>query len=110
MQTVKLGLIGDNIRSSSAPELHLIAAAQHGINLSYELIIPAEKGFDFDAALAFARDSGFRGVNVTLPYKEHAFGYVDIGDAAIRQLGSVNTICFEPDGLTGANTDFTGFL
>ena len=110
MQTVKLGLIGDNIRSSSAPKLHLIAAAQHGIDLSYELIIPAEKGFDFDAALAFARNSGFRGVNVTLPYKERAFGYVDINDPAIRQLGSVNTICFEPNGLFGANTDFTGFL
>ena len=110
MQTVKLGLIGDNIRSSSAPKLHLIAAAQHGIDLSYELIIPAEKGFDFDAALAFTRNSGFRGVNVTLPYKERAFSYVDIDDPAIRQLGSVNTICFEPDGLTGANTDFTGFL
>jgi shikimate dehydrogenase len=60
--------------------------------------------------LAFARDSGFHGVNVTLPYKERAFGYVDIDDPTIRQLGSVNTICFEPDGLTGANTDFTGFL
>ena len=110
MQMVKLGLIGDNIHSSSAPKLHHMAATQHGMSLSYELIIPAEKGFDFDAALAFARDSGFRGVNVTLPYKERAFGYVNIDDPAIRQLGSVNTICFEPNGLTGANTDFTGFL
>ena len=25
-------------------------------------------------------------------------------------MGSINTVCFEPDGLTGANTDFTGFL
>lgn len=110
MQTVTLGLIGDNIHSSRAPALHRIAASQYGIELSYELIIPAERGFDFDAALAFARDSGFRGVNVTLPYKERAFGYVNIGDAAIRQLGSVNTICFEDTSLTGANTDFTGFM
>jgi len=110
MRTVKLGLIGDNIRSSSAPALHQIAAAQHGIDLSYELIIPAERQLDFDSALYFARDGGFTGVNVTLPYKERAFGYVDIDDAAVRQLGSVNTICFGPNGLTGANTDFTGFL
>jgi shikimate dehydrogenase len=59
MQTVKLGLIGDNIRSSSAPKLHLIAAAQHGIDLSYELIIPAEKGFDFDAALGLCAQFRF---------------------------------------------------
>ncbi len=39
-QAVKLGLIGDNIHSSSAPLLHKMAAAQYGIDLSYDLIIP----------------------------------------------------------------------
>ena len=50
MQTIKLGFIVDNIRSSSAPKVHHMAAAQIGIDLSYEFIVPGEKGFDFDWA------------------------------------------------------------
>ena len=64
---MKLGLIGDNIASSSAPTLHKMAAAQYGFDLSYELIIPAERGFDFDRALDFDHQNRLRGVNVTLP-------------------------------------------
>ena len=48
MQTIKLGFIVDNIRSSSALKAHHMAAAQIGIDLSYEFIVPGEKGFDFD--------------------------------------------------------------
>ena len=107
---VKLGLIGDNITSSSAPLLHKMAAAQHGFDLSYELIIPPERGFDFDRALDFAKQNGLRGVNVTLPYKEQAFPYAQIADPAVQKLGSVNTICFDSKSLTGFNTDYTGFL
>lgn len=80
---VKLGLIGDNIISSSAPMLHKMAAAQHGFDLSYELIIPPERGFDFDRALDFAKQNGLRGVNVTLPYKEQAFPYAQISDPSV---------------------------
>jgi shikimate 5-dehydrogenase len=50
MQTIKLSFIGDNIRSSSAPKVHHMAAAQIGVDLSYGLIVPAKKGFDFDWA------------------------------------------------------------
>ena len=110
MTPIKLGLIGDNIRTSSAPTLHRMAAAQWGMDLSYDLIVPPDHGMDFTAALAFARDSGLRGVNVTLPYKEKAFRQVAVADPAVRQLGAVNTVCFDAAGLTGANTDFTGFL
>ena len=63
MQTIKLSFIGDNIRSSSAPKVHHMAAAQIGIDLSYELIVPAEKGFDFD--WAFDAFSIFTGFDVT---------------------------------------------
>jgi len=110
MNTVRLGLIGDNIMSSSAPRLHMLAAAQHGIELSYELIIPAKFGFDFDGALDYARARNFRGVNITLPYKEKAFRHVHVSDPAVRRLGSVNTICFDGENLSGYNTDYTGFL
>jgi shikimate dehydrogenase len=110
MQTVKLGLIGDNIASSSAPRLHKLAAAQHGFDLTYDLIIPKTFGFDFDQAFDYVQSQGFNGVNITLPYKEKAFPYVAISEPSIKQLGSVNTICFDGQTPTGHNTDFTGFL
>ncbi|MEK9800852.1 MAG: shikimate dehydrogenase [Alphaproteobacteria bacterium] len=109
-QAVKLGLIGDNIHSSSAPLLHKMAAAQYGIDLSYDLIIPPKRGLDFDGALHFAVQAGLRGVNVTLPYKEQAFRRVNIADPAVQQLGAVNTICFDTNNLNGFNTDYTGFV
>jgi len=110
MKHVKLGLIGDNIMSSSAPRLHQIAAAQLGLNLTYDLIIPAQFGFDFDQAFDHVRLKGYSGVNITLPYKETAFRQVTIDDPAIHKLGSVNTVCFQGENMSGFNTDYTGFL
>lgn len=110
MKRVKLGLIGDNIMSSSAPRLHQFAAAQLGLDLTYDLIIPAQFGFDFDQAFAYVQNQGYSGVNITLPYKEKAFRQVHIDDPAIRRLGSVNTVCFQEQSMSGFNTDYTGFL
>ena len=64
---LKLGLIGGNIRASRAPALHRIAGRLAGIEVSYDLLIPAELGLDFDGVLAKARAEGYRGVNVTYP-------------------------------------------
>ena len=110
MQSVKLGLIGDNIASSSAPRLHKLAAAQHGFDLTYDLIIPKTFGFDFDQAFDYVQSEGFNGVNITLPYKERAFPYVAVKEPSIAELGSVNTVCFNDQSPLGHNTDFTGFL
>jgi len=110
MSRVKLGLIGDNIASSSAPRLHKLAAAQHGFNLTYDLIIPKTSGFNFEQALDYVQAEGFNGVNITLPYKEQVFPYVSVAEPSINQLGSVNTVCFNGQPPSGHNTDFTGFL
>ena len=110
MTIIKLGLIGDNILSSSAPSFHIRAAQQQGIDLTYELILPKSRGMDFPAALAYAKEAGLRGVNVTLPYKEVAFKHIDNAAPAICQLGAINTICFDGDSMSGFNTDFSGFL
>lgn len=110
MSKIKLGLIGDNIVSSSAPILHQIAAEQHGVALSYERLIPKTLGLDFDATFHYAQSEGFRGINITLPYKEVAIRYASISAPEIQKLGSVNTICFNQSGIAGFNTDYTGFL
>jgi shikimate dehydrogenase len=106
---LKLGLIGGNIRASRAPALHRIAGRLAGLEVTYDLLIPAELGLSFDGVLAKVRAEGYRGVNVTYPHKEEAAARVRLEDAALRRLGAVNTVVFEAGGARGFNTDYTGF-
>ncbi len=109
MSTLRLGLIGDNIAQSLSPRLHFLAGEQHGLKVSYERLIPAERGARFDEILNDCRASGYRGVNITYPYKEAVAELVSIPDPQVRAIGAVNTVLFEPGGPVGHNTDYTGF-
>lgn len=107
---IRLGLIGDNIAASQSPRLHRLAGAQNGRRVIYDSLIPREQGKDFDALFAHVAGAGYRGVNVTYPYKERAHGKVAIGDPLVRAIGAVNTVVFAPEGPQGFNTDFSGFI
>lgn len=49
------------------------------------------------------------GLNVTIPYKEAVFPYLDEIDAEAAEVGAVNTVKVFPDGrLKGFNTDILG--
>jgi shikimate dehydrogenase len=108
--TIRLGLIGDNIAASHSPRLHVLAGAQIGVRVVYDLIVPRERGKPFEAVLGDAATQGYRGVNVTYPYKERAAGLVRIDDPLVRAIGSVNTILFGQDAPRGFNTDHSGFV
>lgn len=107
---VRLGLIGDNIAASRTPALHEAAAPLIGRRVRYERLAPRALGLDFDAVFQRARAEGFRGLNVTYPYKERVVAKLRIEDPRVARLGAVNTVLFEPDGPVGWNTDYTGFL
>jgi shikimate dehydrogenase len=109
MATIRLGLIGDNIRRSQSPLLHRLAGRLCGLDVSYEPLIPADMGLDFDAVFEQCRDAGFRGVNITYPYKEQVFARLDVGDAVVRALGACNVVIFGRDPPAGDNTDYSGF-
>jgi shikimate dehydrogenase len=54
--------------------------------------------------------SGFKGCNVTIPYKEEVIAYLDELDAAAKEIGAVNVVKILPDGrLKGYNSDYYGF-
>jgi shikimate dehydrogenase len=106
---IRLGLIGDNIAASRAPDLHHAAARLCGIDVSYERLMPRDLDLSFDAVVDRARSNGLRGLNITYPYKERILPRVTIEDAAVRAIGACNTVLFgEPT--MGMNTDYTGFL
>lgn len=109
-QTLQLGLIGDNIARSKSPRLHRTAGLLAGLDVSYERLIPVDMGLPFDAVFDHVRNEGFRGVNVTYPYKEAVTARVRIQDPLVRAIGAVNTVVFELEGPLGYNTDYTGFM
>lgn len=108
--TIRLGLIGDNIAKSQSPRLHRLAGAQNGRRTTYDQLVPAEMGKDFDGVFAQVATSGYRGVNVTYPYKERAAVKVTVDDPLVRAIGAVNTVVFDDGGPHGFNTDYSGFI
>ncbi len=107
---LRLGLIGDNIARTQSPRLHRLAGAQHGTTVRYDCLVPHEIGADHTQVFAEARDGGYRGLNITYPYKERVVALLRVDDPLVRAMGSVNTVLFEADGAVGLNTDYTGFM
>jgi len=107
---VKLGLIGDNISRSKSPRLHRTAGQLTGHTVSYDRLIPRDIGLSFDEVFEQARLGGFRGINVTYPYKELVTAKVTVTDPLVRAIGAVNTVVFDAGGPHGFNTDYSGFI
>ncbi|PWW00329.1 shikimate dehydrogenase [Hoeflea marina] len=107
---LRLGLIGGNIRASRSPALHRAAGRLAGLDTSYDLLIPDEMGLSFEQVLADCSAAGYRGVNVTYPFKERVVPLLRICDPLIAALRAVNTVVFETHGMVGHNTDYSGFI
>lgn len=110
MEKIRLGLIGDHIAASRAPRLYAIAARMRRVEITYDLLVPAELGVGFDTLFERCAAGGYDGINITYPYKERAAARVAMESPFVRAIGAVNTIVFAPDGPRGFNTDHTGFI
>ena len=108
-EELRLGLIGDNIAASQAPRLHRLAGRQAGMAVRYDRLVPPDMGATFEEVFEQAR-SGYRGVNVTYPYKERAVASVEIDAPLVLAMGAINTVIFADGKATGHNTDHTGFV
>jgi shikimate dehydrogenase len=109
---VLIGLVGDGIQQSHAPLLHQHEADRQGIRLLYTTIDSRELGLtaeDLPSVLRWARTLGYRGLNITHPFKQAVVAHLDEirGDAAV--LGAVNTVVFDGGATRGYNTDASGF-
>lgn len=105
---MKLGLIGKPLTHSYSNEIHSEIMKQNGINGTYELFEIEEK--DLGSTIKKLKDSGYRGLNVTLPYKEKVLEFVDEIDEKSEYIGAINTIKFCDGKAYGYNTDYLGFI
>jgi shikimate dehydrogenase len=104
----KYGVVGNPIAHSRSPEIHERFARQTHQRISYERIEAPLDGFE-ERALAL-RDAGFRGLNVTVPFKVDAAKLADELLPRARLAGAVNTLVFDGDTIVGDNTDGIGFV
>ena len=95
---MEYGCIGNPLGHSYSEEIHrLIGGYRYELKQLREDELP-----DFFAA------ADFKGINVTIPYKQAVIPYLDgISDRAGR-IGAVNTIVNRGGKLYGDNTDFIG--
>ena len=101
----RLGVIGWPIAHSRSPAMQ--NAALHFAGLTdwrYQLLpVPPELFAETVWALP---DSGFRGINVTIPHKERAVKLAAHATARARAIGAANTLTFDLAGAIHAdNTD-----
>ena len=99
----RFGLLGRNISYSFSKTYFTQKFAAEGIEAVYE-------NFDLQHISEFPevlrKHPDLKGLNVTIPYKEEIFPFLDRLDPEASAIGAVNTIKFEKTGsLTGYNTD-----
>ncbi len=104
-----VGLLGAKVEHSRSAEIHNRAFQDRSLDWQYlGLQVRPER---LDAALQGLAALGFRGANVTMPYKEAVLPLLDELSVEARAIGAVNTIRVSADGrLKGFNTDAQGFL
>lgn len=94
------GLIGASLGYSYSKRIHEAIFRQFGrSDLSYDLI-------EQDSLRLL---HGYRGFNITIPYKEAVIPLLDRVEERALAMRSVNTVVFRPDGIVGYNTDLLGF-
>lgn len=108
-----LGLLGRGIALSRTPALHEHEARHHGLACLYLLLDADVLGYgedDLGEWLRWLPRCGYRGANVTHPFKRAAVRHLHALHPDARILGSVNTVVFGPDGrAVGHNTDAPAF-
>lgn len=96
---MKYGLIGKDVRNSFSKTIH------EQIGYEYDLISLKEEELD-----RFFKNKDFKGINVTIPYKQSVIKYLDYVSPSVEKIGVCNCIVNEDGLLKGYNTDYDGVM
>ena len=104
----RYAVMGNPIAHSLSPDIHATFAHQTARSLVYDKLLVELQ--DFEAQVLSFFQSGGRGLNITLPFKERAFKFSDIQTQRAQQAGVANTLWMHEDKLYADNTDGIGFI
>lgn len=97
---VEYGLIGHPLGHSISPRIHELLG-----DPSYRLLDLEEKEM-----LLLLKEKRFKGLNVTIPYKQAVLPLCDALSEEVREIGSANVLVNRDGRVTAYNTDLDGFL
>ncbi|MCP3687098.1 MAG: shikimate dehydrogenase [Gammaproteobacteria bacterium] len=103
----RYAVVGNPVSHSLSPKIHQTFAIQAKLALSYETIELPED--DFELGLTDIQQQGYKGLNITVPFKQQAWQLCDRRSPRAEDSGAVNTILFTSQGnIDGDNTDGVG--
>lgn len=106
--TAVYGLIGDPVSKSLSQHTHNMIFNEFHIPAVYvKMAVKIEELKEF---ISLTRALNFRGLSVTMPLKEDILKLIDFVDPYAFSIGAVNTLCYNPEGIFGFNTDGMGAL
>jgi shikimate dehydrogenase len=112
--TDKYAVIGNPIAHSKSPQIHQAFAKQTNQDINYEAVLAPIDGFETTVCKLI--EQGYKGVNVTVPFKFAALLFVaktkngHVNPLADRAR-AVNIMIFKEDGcILGDNTDGLGLV
>jgi shikimate dehydrogenase len=101
-------VLGNPVAHSLSPRIHAEFARATGEDIDYSrLEVPLGR---FAETVARLRDEGYRGANVTVPFKEDAFRCATALSERGRIAAAINTLRFDGDAIYGDNTDGCGLV
>ena len=106
--TDRYAVIGNPIAHSKSPQIHRMFAEQTGQDISYEAVLAPLDGFA--ATAGQLRMEGYRGCNITVPFKFEAFKLATECTGRAQAAQAVNTLRFDGKTISGDNTDGAGLV
>lgn len=103
------GVVGWPVAHSRSPALHGHWLSRYEIKGQYVAL--GVKAQNFESAIRSLPQLGFKGVNITIPYKETVLSLATTVTDRASLIGAANTLIFRDDGVIHAdNTDGYGFV
>jgi shikimate dehydrogenase len=111
MTVDRYAVVGDPISHSKSPLIHQLFAEQTGQAIQYEAIRIDAEDANFIDEIRTIQQAGYKGLNITVPYKLDAFELADQLTPRAKVAHAVNTFAFLENGqILGDNTDGAGLV
>ncbi len=106
--TDQYAVLGNPIAHSKSPMIHEAFAKQTNQAMYYEAILAPLDGFA--QTVYRLKAEGYKGLNVTVPFKFEAFGLAHQLKPSVINAEAANTLIFDAESIIAENTDGVGLV